>query len=174
MSDYEIVTRQQANKFLAYVKGDSTVLTNHLLFSVETSLSVQKDKLLQTDLYYDQDTGLMDEAVAKSFFEIEKNIAMCQILKLGLNSLPVVKQRPKKVSKAFSDSCKQLLKIFDISESESELMYAKNLLVKFPKEKIWGQIVADNPEFKIKSLDFFLKEVGQKFLNKHIKKYEYE
>ena len=51
MSSYQIVTRQQAAKFLAYVKGEATVQTNHLLFSVESSLSVQKDKILQNDLY---------------------------------------------------------------------------------------------------------------------------
>ena len=76
MSSYQIVTRQQAAKFLAYVKGEATVQTNHLLFSVESSLSVQKDKILQNDLYFDEETGLMEEAVAKCYFEIEKNIAM--------------------------------------------------------------------------------------------------
>src|SRR6056300_384040 len=172
MPDYEIVTRQQANKFLAYVKGDSTVQTNHLLFSVESSLSVQKDKLLQTELYYDKESGLMDEPVAKSFFEIEKNIAMCQILKLGLNSLPVQKSRPKLFVKAFPDACRQLVKLFDLKETESELLYAKKLLSEYKKPKLWSQMVADNPELKIRTLSFFFDGAGKKFLEKQIKKYE--
>jgi hypothetical protein len=172
MPDYEIVTRQQAAKFLSYVKGESTVQVNHLLFSVESSLSVQKDKLLQTELYYDKDTGLMDEAVAKSYFEIEKNIAMCQILKLGLNSLPVVKQRPKILTKTYPDSCRQLIKIFDLQETEAELMNAKKLLAEYKRPKLWSQIVADNPELKIKTLSFFFQGSGKKFLETQIKKYE--
>ena len=172
MSSYQIVTRQQAAKFLAYVKGEATVQTNHLLFSVESSLSVQKDKILQNDLYFDEETGLMEEAVAKSYFEIEKNIAMCQILKLGLNSLPVSQVRPRKFSKQFSNRCKSLLKMFDVQESEAELMYAKNLLVKYPQENFWSQIIADNPEFKLKSFSYFSKESGARYLERHAKKYE--
>jgi len=172
MPDYEIVTRQQASKFLAYVKADSTVQTNHLLYSVETSLSVQKDKLLQTELYYDKDTGIMDDAVAKAYFEIEKNIAMCHILKLGLNSLPVVKTSPRLFVKAFSDSCRQLIKLFDLKETEGELLNAKRLLNEYKKPKLWSQIVADNPELKIKTLRFFFEGAGKKFLETQIKKYE--
>ena len=114
----------------------------------------------------------MEEVVAKSFFEIEKNIAMCQILKLGLNSLPVSQVRPRKFSKQFSNRCKSLLKMFDIQESEAELLYAKKLLVKYPQENFWSQIIADNPEFKLKSFNYFSKESGIRFLERHIKKYE--
>lgn len=174
MPNYQIVTRQQAAKFLTHVKGEATVQTSHLLFNVENSLSVQKDKILQNDLYFDEETGLMEEAVAKSYFEIEKNIAMCQILKLGLNSLPVSQVIPRKFSKQFSNRCKSLLKVFDVEESEAELLHAKRLLVKYPRENFWSQIVADNPEFKLKSLAYFSKDAGVNYLNKHEKKYKYE
>lgn len=137
-----------------------------------TGLNFQKEKLLTSKIYYDEQTGLMDESIAKALFEIEKNLVMIQILKLGINQLPLFYERPKLGGAIFSDKAKSILRLFESIEENTEELKCSAKLEKFePDEAFWSMLVTSN-ELKVKTLSFFVKGTGLAFLRQQHEKWK--
>lgn len=166
----EIINKAEAVKYVEILRAGSNAPIGAVLFNTINSLESQQKELMSNEDYYEED-GTMNAHIFSCLLDIRRNLTKCHILKNGLNAYPLDTKIPVKGEKKFSSNAVSLVNMMLDNPTNKDYIIAERLVQKYPNMLFWSQICADNPSFKIASLDYFENTNGEFFLKNCAKRY---
>lgn len=170
---YKIITHEEAKKYKEYILSGSVSSSppKAQIYNTKLNLEQKLNAVLSNKEFFEEQTSALKEEFLPIFQDLKLKIVKCELLLLGVRSLPVILSSPKfrKPQNKFK-LADFIIRMVNVEDSEEERSVANFLIETYPDKSFWSNIFTDEG-FKVNSLKWFLSDNGQIFLKQQLAKY---
>jgi len=169
---YKIVSHEEAKKYKEYILSGAIASSppKVVIYNTKTALESKLNEILFNQECFEAETNLIKDDFFEIFKDIKVKILKCELLLLGVKSLPIFIDKPKFNKKTHTFKLSDfILRMLKIEISEEENMLANTLAQNYPSKTFWSNMFLDE-SFTVNSLNWFMSTNGQLFLKQHADK----